>query len=80
MSATLEREPAGSRQDWVDPKYALWLLSGAVPAHFANRRWLLEVARSGKEARTPAITSSRTLSWFCCGNIAGVMHEVWNAT
>jgi DNA-binding transcriptional LysR family regulator len=37
------------------------LLSGTVPAHFANRRWLLEVARNGKEPRTPALTINNVL-------------------
>jgi DNA-binding transcriptional LysR family regulator len=37
------------------------LLSGTVPAHFANRRWLLEVARNGKEPRTPSLTINNVL-------------------
>ncbi|HWH46647.1 MAG TPA: LysR family transcriptional regulator, partial [Burkholderiales bacterium] len=42
-------------------KQRVILLSGTVPAHFANRRWLLEVARNGKEARTPALTINNVL-------------------
>src|SRR4051812_17139616 len=42
-------------------KHRIVLLSGTVPAHFANRRWLLEVARNGKEARTPAFTINNVL-------------------
>ena len=32
-----------------------------MPAHFANRRWLLEVARNGKEPRTPSLTINNVL-------------------
>ena len=42
-------------------KQRIILLSGTVPAHFANRRWLLEVARNGKEPRTPALTINNVL-------------------
>jgi DNA-binding transcriptional LysR family regulator len=37
------------------------LLGGAVPAHLANRRWLLEVSRDGKGARTPALSVNNVL-------------------
>jgi DNA-binding transcriptional LysR family regulator len=32
-----------------------------VPAHFANRRWLLEVGRDGKEPRMPHLTVNNVL-------------------
>ena len=42
-------------------KHRIILLSGTVPAHFANRRWLLEVTRNGKEPRTACITINNVL-------------------
>ena len=42
-------------------KHRIILLSGTVPAHFANRRWLLEVARDGKGPRAPALTVNNVL-------------------
>jgi DNA-binding transcriptional LysR family regulator len=37
------------------------LLSGTVPAHFSNRRWLLEVSRDGKPPRTAVFTVNNVL-------------------
>ena len=42
-------------------KHRIILLGGAVPAHFANRRWLLEVGRDGKGPRTPNLTINNVL-------------------
>jgi DNA-binding transcriptional LysR family regulator len=42
-------------------KHRIVILSGTVPAHFANRRWLLEVSREGKEPRTPHLTINNVL-------------------
>jgi DNA-binding transcriptional LysR family regulator len=42
-------------------KQRIILLSGTVPAHFANRRWLLEVARDGMEPREPTLTINNVL-------------------
>ena len=42
-------------------KHRIILLGGAVPAHFANRRWLLEVGRSGKNARVPSLSVNNVL-------------------
>jgi DNA-binding transcriptional LysR family regulator len=33
----------------------------AVPHHFENRRWLIEVARNGKGPRTPVLTTNTVL-------------------
>lgn len=37
------------------------VLSGTVPAHFSNRRWLLEVSRDGKSPRPPVLTVNNVL-------------------
>src|SRR6266568_3027961 len=42
-------------------KHRILLLGGNVPAHFANRRWLLEVAREAKDARTPTLSINNVL-------------------
>ena len=42
-------------------KHRIILLGGAVPAHFANRRWLLEVSREAKNARVPQLTINNVL-------------------
>ncbi len=42
-------------------KHRLILLSGPVPAHFANRRWLAEVSREGKGPRVPILTINNVL-------------------
>jgi DNA-binding transcriptional LysR family regulator len=42
-------------------KHRIILLGGTVPAHFTNRRWLLEVARNGKEPRSPVFTINNVL-------------------
>jgi DNA-binding transcriptional LysR family regulator len=41
--------------------HRLILLGGNVPAHFANRRWLVEVGREGKGPRTPHLTINNVL-------------------
>ena len=42
-------------------KHRLILLGGNVPAHFANRRWLVEVGRDGKGPRSPHLTINNVL-------------------
>jgi DNA-binding transcriptional LysR family regulator len=42
-------------------KHRIILLGGAVPAHFANRRWLLEVSRDGKGPRMPSLSVNNVL-------------------
>ena len=42
-------------------EHRIILLGGAVPSHFANRRWLLEVARDGKGARVPTLSVNNVL-------------------
>src|SRR3972149_1873105 len=42
-------------------KHRIILLGGNVPAHFASRRWLLEIGRDGKESRTPNLTINNVL-------------------
>jgi DNA-binding transcriptional LysR family regulator len=32
-----------------------------VPAHLSNRRWLLEIGREGREARTPTLSVNNVL-------------------
>jgi len=32
-----------------------------VPAHFSSRRWLLEIGRESKDARTPCLTINNVL-------------------
>jgi DNA-binding transcriptional LysR family regulator len=42
-------------------KHRLILLGGNVPAHFSNRRWLVEVGRDGKGPRQPHLTINNVL-------------------
>ena len=42
-------------------KHRIILLGGNVPAHFANRRWLVEVGRDGKGPRSPHLTINNVL-------------------
>jgi thioredoxin reductase/DNA-binding transcriptional LysR family regulator len=42
-------------------KHRIILLGGNVPAHFANRRWLVEIGRDAKDARTPTLTINNVL-------------------
>src|SRR5471030_1546183 len=42
-------------------KHRIILLGGNVPAHFANRRWLLEISRDAKDGRTPTLTINNVL-------------------
>lgn len=43
-------------------KHRIILLGGAVPAHFSNRRWLLDVGRDGKNAsRLPILSVNNVL-------------------
>ena len=37
------------------------LLGGSVPAHFANRRWLVEVGREAKHPRVPHLSVNNVL-------------------
>ena len=53
-------------------KHRIILLGGAVPAHFANRRWLLEVSREGKGGRACPASSSTTCSACCAPASAGL--------
>ncbi len=41
--------------------HRILLLGGAVPAHFANRRWLLDVGRDSKGPRVPHLTFNNVL-------------------
>jgi DNA-binding transcriptional LysR family regulator len=42
-------------------EHRIILLGGSVPAHFANRRWLLEVSRDGKGPRTAHLSINNVL-------------------
>jgi DNA-binding transcriptional LysR family regulator len=42
-------------------KHRIILLGGNVPAHFANRRWLVEIGRQAKDGRTPTLTINNVL-------------------
>jgi DNA-binding transcriptional LysR family regulator len=42
-------------------KHRIILLGGAVPAHFANRRWLVEIGREAKDGRTPTLSINNVL-------------------
>src|SRR5512140_898255 len=42
-------------------KQRIILLSGTVPAHLSNRRWLVDIGRDGKSARTPTLTINNVL-------------------
>jgi len=42
-------------------KHRIIVLGGNVPAHFANRRWLVEIGRDAKDARTPTLTINNVL-------------------
>ena len=42
-------------------KHRIILLGGNVPAHFANRRWLLEISREAKNARVAQLTINNVL-------------------
>src|ERR1700686_3011617 len=42
-------------------KHRIILLGGNVPAHFANRRWLLEISRDGKGPRSPNLVINNVL-------------------
>ena len=45
----------------LDAHRIILLGGSAVPAHWQNRRWLLEAGRNGKGERTPAFTSNNVL-------------------
>jgi len=52
----------GTPRNYEDlDKHRIILLGGNVPAHFANRRWLVEVGREAKDARTPTLTINNVL-------------------
>jgi len=52
----------GTPRDHADlDKHRIILLGGNVPAHFANRRWLLEISRDGKGPRSPNLTINNVL-------------------
>ena len=42
-------------------RHRIILLGGNVPAHFANRRWLVEVGRDGKGPRMPHLSINNVL-------------------
>lgn len=56
----LKRNGTPRSFDELDEHHLL-LLGGAVPPHFANRRWLVEVGRDGKGSRTPRLTINNVL-------------------
>jgi DNA-binding transcriptional LysR family regulator len=57
----LKRFSTPRAHEELDKHRIVLLGGGMVPAHLQNRRWLLEIGRDGKDARTPHLTVNNVL-------------------